>query len=331
MPLAPDASRSVTPREEVHRDGSLRLHRYRGSSAAARGGAPVVLIYSMINRPTVLDLMPERSVVASLLAAGHDVFLADWGEPGRGEAGLDLGGHLGRLARAVRCAAGLAGTRDASLLGYCLGGTMALALAALEPALVRSIGLLATPVVFEHGGLLGIWARASGIDPALLAVGANGNVPGTMLRELLRWQDPVGAVKKWLTLAGRFLDRGFVEPFLAQEGWANDCVDFPRALFGELITGLYREDRLARGTLVAGGRPVRLDALRLPILNVISEGDRIVPAESSLPLADLVGSEGRVETLRVGGGHIGMTVGRRAASTTHTALAAFFERNRRSA
>ncbi len=310
------------PRAVVHREGCLALHRYERSDPAIPA-PPVVLVYSFINRPTVLDLLPDRSVVRSLLEAGHDVFLVDWGNPGVAESELDLAGHTARLERAVRAAARIAGEKRVSLLGYCLGGTMALVLASVAPALVARIALLATPVVFGKGGTLALWAQTPTLDPGKLALTPSGNVPGEMLREMFRWLDPVGQGKKWLTLAEHADDPRFVEGFLASERWANGCVDFPGRLFEELLVGLYREDRLAKGVLVVGKRTVALDKIARPILNVVAEGDRIVPEDASLPLADLA-RKSMVETLRVPGGHIGMTIGRRALATTHAALARFF-------
>lgn len=320
---------SVTARVEVHREGSLALYRY----GAPRDGAPsahppVVLAYSLVNRPTVLDLLPDRSVVRSLLAAGLDVYLADWGEPGLRESRLDLAGHVLRLGRAVRRAADLSGHETASVLGYCLGGTLGLALAAIEPALVDRLALLATPVVFHDGGLLGAWARGSGLDPAALACTSHGNVSGVMSRELLRFQDPVGQWKKWTTLAERAFDGEFVRAFLAQEAWANDAVDLPGRAFADVITLLYREDRLAKGTWEIGGRPVRLEEVTAPVLNLLSSGDKIVPGDCTEPVAALVSPRAHVETLRVSGGHIGMTVGRRARETTHAALSRFLTQDR---
>jgi polyhydroxyalkanoate synthase len=182
------------------------------------------------------------------------------------------------------------------------------------------VGLLATPVVFSRGGTLALWATASGLDPRKLALGLDGNVPGPLLRELLRWQDPVGQLRKWITLGERAGDPEFLEIFTAQEEWANGAVSFPGRLYVELIERLYGEDALSRGLLPG----IRLDAIQAPVLNVLSKEDRIVPADATRSLADLVG-KGLVETHEVPGGHIGMTVGRRARETTHAALAHFFK------
>jgi polyhydroxyalkanoate synthase len=307
-----------TKRREIHREGTLRLYRYEGARGAAR--PPVVLVYSFINRATVLDLQKGRSVVESLLAAGLDVYLVDWGDPKRAEAELDLAGHASRLERAVRAAARTAGSEKASLLGYCLGGTMALVLGALAPDLVDRIALLATPVVFAQGGTLATWAQIPTLDPAHLALSPEGNVPGELLREVFKWLDPMGQVRKWVTLAERYEDEDWRESFVAQERWANDCVDFPGILYAEMMTKLYREDLFAKGELKVGERTLALGQVVAPVLSVIAEGDRIVPNESSLPLETLAKN---VRTVKVPGGHIGMTVGKRAPKTTHAELTRF--------
>lgn len=317
------AEPTAAPRALVHREGCLRLYRYAASADRAVAAPPVVLVYSFINRPTVLDLLPDRSVVRSFLAAGLDVFLVDWGNPGATEAELDLDGHVARLERAVRAATKLAGSAQASVLGYCLGGTMALLLGLVAPELVARVGLLATPVVFEKGGTLALWAQNASLEPSKLTLTAAGNVPGELLREMFRWLDPIAQGKKWLAVAEHASDERFMESFLASERWANGCVDFPGLLYEELLVNLYQQDRLARGAVELEGGKVSLASLGMPILNVVASGDTIVPEESSTALADLVGS-GKVETLQVPGGHIGMTTGRRAPATTHAALASFF-------
>lgn len=308
-------------RRELHREGSLRLYRYERIAGVDHADAPpVVLVYSFINRPTVLDLLPGRSVVESLQKAGLDVYMVDWGDPGHAEASLDLSGHVERLQRAIAVVNRTSENGRASVLGYCLGGTVALVLGCVAPSLVGRIALLATPVEFGKGGTLAQWANIPTLDPQRLAFNPEGNVPGELLREIFRWLDPMGQVRKWITLAERVEDGDFVENFVAQENWANTCVDFPGVLYAQMMRELYREDRLAKGTLEVSGKKADLAHLDLPVLSLISEGDRIVPNDASLPLGELAPM---VKTVKVPGGHIGMTVGRKAVATTHKHLAQF--------
>jgi polyhydroxyalkanoate synthase len=42
---------------------------------------PVLLVYALILRPYILDLLPGNSLVEHLLGEGFDVYLLDWGCP----------------------------------------------------------------------------------------------------------------------------------------------------------------------------------------------------------------------------------------------------------
>jgi polyhydroxyalkanoate synthase len=67
------------PRTEVQADGAARLYRYR--SARVRRSTPLLIVYALVNRPSILDLEPERSLIRGLVEAGRDVYLLDWGDP----------------------------------------------------------------------------------------------------------------------------------------------------------------------------------------------------------------------------------------------------------
>ena len=41
----------------------------------------MLFCYALINRPYILDLQPDKSVVRQYLERGFDVYLIDWGVP----------------------------------------------------------------------------------------------------------------------------------------------------------------------------------------------------------------------------------------------------------
>src|SRR5207248_6920361 len=75
---ASEAPVGRSPKETIWRKNKARLYRYQRATPATRR-TPVVLILPLINRAYILDLRPGASFVEHLLAAGHDVFLLDWG------------------------------------------------------------------------------------------------------------------------------------------------------------------------------------------------------------------------------------------------------------
>jgi hypothetical protein len=69
-----------TPKEVVWTRNKARLYRYE-PSAEKKHPVPILIVYALINRPYVLDLLPGNSFVEYLTSEGFDVYLLDWGSP----------------------------------------------------------------------------------------------------------------------------------------------------------------------------------------------------------------------------------------------------------
>src|SRR5260370_7241656 len=74
------AQTGQSPKEIIWSKNKARLYRYVGT-AEQRFATPIVLVYALINRPYVLDLLPGNSFVEYLVRQGFDVFLLDCGPP----------------------------------------------------------------------------------------------------------------------------------------------------------------------------------------------------------------------------------------------------------
>jgi polyhydroxyalkanoate synthase len=300
---------AATPAEERWRDGNSRLLRYRRETPAP-ARTPILLVCSLINRPYVLDLLEERSVVRRLLDGGHDVWLLDWGTPTSADAARPLADYaLSTLPRAAEVITREHGVDAVHVLGYCMGGTLALLAAAAERLPAATLVAMATPVELHDDGLLSRWCRAPGFDPVELA-GAYGNVPPHVLQPAFKMLDPVALATKFLHLDEKVEDDEFVRFFLAMETWLEDSVAFPGQAFVDWVS-LYRSNALARGELVLDGRRVDLSRVRCPLFNIVADGDYITPASSSLALQRLAGAREH-ELARMKGGHIGLSTGRAA-------------------
>src|SRR5262249_47045688 len=135
--------RNLADPPELWREGSTRLLDF-----GAKGGAPVLAVPSLVNRSYVLDLAPGRSLMRAWAADGLRPLLVDWGRPGPQEQGFDLTGYVLRLERALDAVAGASQVRPV-VVGYCMGGLLALALAQRRMADVSGLVLLATPWDFH--------------------------------------------------------------------------------------------------------------------------------------------------------------------------------------
>jgi polyhydroxyalkanoate synthase len=300
---------ATTPADVLWQEGNARLIRYRRDDAP-RGKTPLLLVCSLINRPYILDLLAERSVVRRLLERGNDVWLLDWGTPTAADASRSLADYaLEELPRAAAVVTERAGTDRLHVLGYCMGGTFSLMAIAAGRLPAASLVSMATPVAFHDDGLLSLWCRAPGFDPAELAQ-AYGNVPPHVLQPAFKLLDPAGLAAKFVHLDTKIEDDDFLRFFLAMETWLEDSVAFPGRAFTDWIQ-LYRTDALARGELVLDGVSIDLGRVRCPIFHVIADGDYITPPPSSLALEGLTGARAQ-KTMRLSGGHIGLSTGRAA-------------------
>ena len=309
----PPVELATAPRAIIAQDGKATLYRYAGAKPSRR--PPLLIVFALVNRPTVLDLQPDRSLIRGLLAEGIDVYLLDWGYPDRGDRHLTLADYtLGFLHRAVARIAAEHGPPD--LLGVCQGGTLSLLYASLEPARIRRLVTMVTPVDFQTPeNLLSKWARHVDVDGLLAAFG---NVPGELLNFTFVSLMPFRlTLQKYLALVDGADDAAQLETFLRMERWIFDSPDQAGAAFGEFVKWFFQENRLVRGGAVIGGRPIDLRRITMPIFNIYATDDHLVPPSASRPLATLTGSSDYSE-LAFKGGHIGIYVSSRA----HTVPAA---------
>ena len=278
----------------------------------------VLLVASLINRPYVLDLLPDRSVVRRLGEAGLDVWMLDWGTPLAEDADRGLADYALEVlpAAAAQVAAATDG-RAPHIVGYCMGGTFALIALGAQRLRARSLVAMATPVALHDEGLLSLWCRSPGFDARELHR-CYGNIPPHLLQPAFKMLDPVGLATKLGHLDEHMNDDNFLRFFLAMETWLEDSVAFPGRAFTEWVD-LYKSDSLSSGALRLGGARVDLRNVTCPVRSLVAAGDYITPSASSTVLGDLIGGTHELVTMR--GGHIGLATGGEAQRTLWPATA----------
>ncbi|MED5371383.1 MAG: alpha/beta fold hydrolase [Myxococcota bacterium] len=302
-----------TPYQVVHVHDKLQLKHYPASVSSPAEGSepvdmrprpPVVLVPSLINRATILDLEPERSLVRGLSEKGHPVYLVDWGTPGPEDAQEDVGYVLESLLhRSIDRACRHAGHSQALLFGYCMGGTLAAMYTALHPDRVAGLSLLNAPFHFEKAGRFRDFVAHVDVDKA---IAKDGLLPVSMMKPAFQLLDPVGAITKFFNIEKASRDPKRLRRTLARERWLEENLPLPGAFAQEFISKAYQQDLLFNGGWFIGQREIRLQDITCPVLVCSAERDFIAPAESAEALADLV-PHARVE--RLDAGHIGVIVG----------------------
>ena len=298
-----------TPSEVVYEENKLELHHYEPEEK--RYETPLFIVYALVNRPYILDLQPDRSVVGQFLDAGFEVFLVDWGEPSALDTSLGLEDYVCRyLDNCVEAICERAGVEQVHLLGYCMGGSLTIMYTSCFAERVRTLSLMATPIVFDGtGGLLERWANV--FDPVTVAE-TYGNVPAELLASQFAMMEPVeNLLAKYVRFFERLDDDEFVEMFARMERWTWDGVDVAGDVFAEFVDDVYRNNRLVDGDISLCGERVDPTEIDVPLLQIVGEYDHIVPPESSRVLDDIIASKDEC-LVEFPAGHIGISVSGRA-------------------
>ena len=291
--------------------GIAQLH---GATLRDYGGSgpPVLFVPSLINPPTVLDL-GERSLLRWLAGRGHRVLLLDWGSDLAERRAFSVAEHVSEILIPLMSQL----DEPPALVGYCLGGTMAIAAAALAP--VPKLATIAAPWRFSgfsdqaRGQLSDLWVRSA---PAAQALGV---LPMEVLQSAFWSLDPRRTVTKFESFAGMPPGSAEARAFVTLEDWANDGPPLGQAAAREMFENFFAHDLPGSGEWKVATEPIDPAALPCPAFHIISTTDRIVPAASAPPGA---------ERLELALGHVGMVVGRRAGAALWDPLDAWLSRPR---
>jgi polyhydroxyalkanoate synthase len=309
-----------TPKELVWALNKSKLYRYIPIVPQEdRYRVPLLLIFALMNRPSILDLRPGNSFVEFMLSRGYDVYLLDWGAPGLEDQYLKLDDYaIDYLPRAIRKVKAISGVEEFSMLGWCIGAILTTIYAALRPDDgLRNLLLLTAPL--DYGNRDGItfarWTdeRYFDVDRVLAAFG---NMPGEMIDYGAKALKPVeNYITNYLKLWDNLDDPRVVESWHAMNTWVTDNIPMAGGAWRQLIVELYRHNRLIKNELMVRGERVDLSRIRASLLTVIAQGDHITPPCQSEALLSKVASRD-TELYRIPGGHIGIMAGSAAPRTT---------------
>jgi poly[(R)-3-hydroxyalkanoate] polymerase subunit PhaC len=316
----PQHRTDCSARELVWQKDKAALYRYlplQGvKSARVR---PILICYALVNRPDVLDLQADRSLIRRLLAAGLPVYLLDWGRPDDSDRSLELADYIeGYLHGAIQSLLGSGRVRSINLLGVCQGGTLSLCYTALHPRSVANLVTMVTPVDFQTpDDLLSKWARKLDTE----SIRRTGNLRGAALTTIFLALRPFRLMhQKYVDLLLQPPDPQALETFRRMEGWIFDSPDQAATALAQFVCWFYQENRLLAGKLTVRGRAVELRKIRQPVLNIFAQRDHIVPPAASRALRDCLGATDYSE-FPVDTGHIGIYVSRQSQSHVAATIA----------
>ncbi|GAA1856323.1 hypothetical protein GCM10009836_40640 [Pseudonocardia ailaonensis] len=127
--LEPGTDTATAPGAVVWRTPVCELIRYLPVTERV-GEVPVLVVPGFVNRVHLVDLAPDRSLVAHLVGAGVQVLALSWRDPGPQDAARDLDTYADAVAGALDAAGRICRVDRTTLLGLGAGGLLAAAVTA---------------------------------------------------------------------------------------------------------------------------------------------------------------------------------------------------------
>jgi polyhydroxyalkanoate synthase len=291
-------------KQVVYTAGKMQLYHYTALGPKLKA-PPLLIVFALVNRPYIIDLQADRSLIRPLLEAGLDVYLIDWGYPGLEDADLTLDDYI--LNYYDQCVDFIrkASQYDAiDLLGICQGGTLSLCYTALFPAKIRKLIPMITAVDF-HTSDNTLTALVEHLDVSAMILQYK-NLPGSMLNAILFSLKPTAA--HWLKYQRMFKEDPNSDKmalFLRMEHWLYDTPDQAGKAFEQYITELYQHNKLIKNQFYINHVLVDLKNITHPVLNIFALRDDIIPPSASECLPQYLGSSD-YQQLTFDGGHIGI-------------------------
>jgi polyhydroxyalkanoate synthase len=299
---------ATTPYDVVYEEDRVKLKHYRATVPAdQRMSTPLLVVYALINRETMLDLQPGRSIVQNFLADGIDLYMIDWGYPTRKDKFLSIddhvNGYMDNIVDFIRRKHALA---KINLMGICMGGAFSVMYAALHPEKIQNLVTTVTPTNFDTDqGLLHIWMKNLNAERM---VETYGNIPGDLMNLGFLLLNPARLmIDKYVGFLENVDNKNFVENFVRMEKWIFDSPDVPGETFRQFITDCYQKNLLIQSKMELGGRRVDLKKITMPLLNFYGQYDHLVPPAACELLTGRVGSKD-TEDICLKTGHIGIYV-----------------------
>ncbi|MGA8282897.1 MAG: class III poly(R)-hydroxyalkanoic acid synthase subunit PhaC, partial [Desulfobacterales bacterium] len=268
---------------------------------------PLLVVYALINRETMLDLQPGRSIVQNFLNDGIDLYMIDWGYPTRKDKFLTIDDHVnGYMDNIIDFICRQHNLPKINLMGICMGGTFSVMYSALHPEKIKNLVTTVTPTNFDTDqGLLHIWMKNVDADRMVKTFG---NMPGDIMNLGFLLLNPARLmIDKYVGFLENVDNKTFVENFVRMEKWIFDSPDVPGETFRQFITDCYQKNLLIQSKMELGGRRVDLKKITMPLLNFYGQYDHLVPPAACELLTGKVGSKD-TQDICLQTGHIGIYV-----------------------
>jgi polyhydroxyalkanoate synthase len=316
------------PSELIDEGPQRRVHRYLPVGGRRSTSAPVLLVPPLAAPAICFDLRRGCSLAEHLLRRGHATYVVDYGPVRFSDRSLGLEHWIEDvIPSAVRAASHDAGGRPLQLVGWCLGGILALlAQCAHAELAVSSTALIASPFDFSRVPLVAPLRPIAALTQGRLVTQvyrALGGAPAPLVKRGYQLVGVEKYVMKPWTIATNLHDRELLAQIEAVDVFMDNMHAYPGRTFGQLYHRFFRSNDLADGRLALSDRTLELADVRVPVLAIAGEGDGIAPVAACHHIGELLPNAASVQLETAPGGHLGVLTGRAARGTTWVKLDRF--------
>ncbi|MGO9173346.1 MAG: alpha/beta fold hydrolase [Rhodomicrobium sp.] len=274
------------------------------------GGIPTLVDAPYAGHTAMIaDYHKGQSLVETLLANGNNhVALTDWKSATPDMKDFEIDNYLAETVVAIDDLGG-----RVNLVGLCQGGWLSAMIAARFPDKVNSLVLAGAPIDTDAGGgPVKTMAHESPLSfyEELVEMGGGLMRGEFMLQGWKNMNPSQHYIKDHIDLYEHIGDPAYIAKEETFNSWYENPIDLPGRWYLQVITQLFKENRLAKGTFVGLGRRLDLKTISCPLYLLAGAADDITAPEQVLGAKNYVGTPtSKIVEKTVPGGHIGLFMG----------------------
>lgn len=315
------ADTTRTPSEVIDTGRTRELHRYTKAKGVRSKGMPLLFIPPLGSQSSCFDLRRGLSLAEDFVNRGRPTYLVDYG-PLRGEdrkVGIE---HFVNdvIPPAIRTVSEDTGGRPVHILGWSLGGIMALTTAAVHAELpIQTVTMVGSPFDFSKNPTLAP-VRAIGrvTGGRLIGTGVKiaGSIPAPIVSIGFKATSLPVYLKKPRTLWSKRNDREFLEQIQAVDSIMNNMLAYPGRATLQMYHRIALRNEIAAGHFQGPNVYVDYANVTLPVMNLAGKTDVLAPIPAVQHVGAILPNSPDVRLPIVPGGHLGMLTGTKAPETT---------------
>jgi poly[(R)-3-hydroxyalkanoate] polymerase subunit PhaC len=261
----------------VYRSELLELIQYQPATDEVVA-APLLYVFSQVNRFYLGDLTPDRSLFKKLLEAGVPVFAVSWRNPKPEHRNWNLDSYADGIIQSISIIREITGADKVNLMGLCAGGLAATAAAGALNARgddwINSLSLFVNVLDNRpEDSDFGLFVSERSVDAQKQMTRVNGLFEEKNVFEMfamLRFEENIMGFLRSNYLKG---EDPLKHPLLF---WSIDYTRLPAGLHADFLD-LSLENKLAKREMKVLGKRVDLSKIDYPVYIMAGSTDHITP------------------------------------------------------